>query len=385
MLKRASHFLLATALVGGAYFATFVYQPAPPAEEGGGSSVRAAQGTGGEGGRAHAVVVTTQSVDVTPYQDVFQSIGTVRANSRVLVQNEVAGKVLSSELAANAEVAAGDTLVRLEDRAATLALRTANAELAEAEDALKRLETLESQGSSAVTSVQISEARTAVEIARANVETAEYELEQRNITAPIAGRLGLSDIETGAYLGVGAEIVTITNLDSLRVDFTLPDRALDFLTPGLLLDVRLPTRPGSVYQAEITGVDTEIDSETRQIAVEARIDSDAVPVLPGSVVTIVASRPSMPAPSVPSLAITWSRDGAGVWTVTNDKVSRVPVDILHRSGDTVWLDADLDASMRVVVEGTQKLREGVTIATPDSAVAPTASRSREVAELDDGE
>ncbi|MDB6179389.1 efflux RND transporter periplasmic adaptor subunit [Paracoccus sp. Z330] len=363
MLKHVSQILLATSLVAGTYYATFVYQP--DSESGAQQMAEGRPGGGGSGGRPS--IVETQQVAVTPYQDVFQAIGTVRANSRVLVQNEVAGKVLSSDLSPNTEVTQGDTLIRLEDRAATLSLRTARAELTEAEDALSRLETLASQGSSAVSSVQISEARTAVEIARANVETAEYELEQRSITAPIAGRLGLSDIEVGAYLGVGTEIVTITNLDDLRVDFSLPDRALDFLDAGLVLDVLLPTRPGTVYSAEVTGIDTEIDPETRQIDVEARIDSQAIPVLPGSVVTIIATRPSAPAPSVPSLAVSWGRQGASVWAVRDGSATRVPVEILHRDGDTVWLDADLADGTEIVVEGTQKVQEGGTVMTPDDA------------------
>lgn len=309
MLKSASHILLAAALVAGAYYATFVHQPAEVTEA---QTALSGQGGGAgpaRGGAPRPAIVTTQPVSVVPYQDVFQAIGTVRSTSRVRVQNEVAGKVVSSELRANAEVVKGDTLIRLEDRAATLALRTAQAELAEAEDALKRLETLDAQGSAAVSPVQISEARTAVEIARTNVETAQYQLDQRNITAPISGSLGLSDIEVGTYLAVGTEIVTITNLDKLRVDFSLPDRALDFLAAGLEVDLRVPTRPGTVYKAVVTGVDTEIDPETRQIDVEARIDSSDIPVLPGSVVTVFASRPSVPAPSVPSLAVTWSNEG----------------------------------------------------------------------------
>ncbi|WP_372801272.1 efflux RND transporter periplasmic adaptor subunit [Paracoccus seriniphilus] len=395
MLKSASHILLAAALVAGAYYATFLHQPAEvteaqtalPGQGGGAGSAR--------GGAPRPAIVTTQPVSVVPYQDVFQAIGTVRSTSQVRVQNEVAGKVVSSELRANAEVVKGDTLIRLEDRAATLALRTAQAELAEAEDALTRLETLDAQGSAAVSPVQISEARTAVEIARTNVETAQYQLDQRNITAPISGSLGLSDIEVGTYLAVGTEIVTITNLDKLRVDFSLPDRALDFLAAGLEVDLRVPTRPGTVYKAVVTGVDTEIDPETRQIDVEARIDSSDIPVLPGSVVTVFASRPSVPAPSVPSLAVTWSNEGASVWAVREGLATRVPVQILHRDGDTVWLDAALENGSEVVVEGTQKLREGSPVMTPADArersqpardkTTSAKARKMDIAGLNDGE
>lgn len=347
-------------------------------------AAQAGQAGGGGRGRDAAATVTTARVSVRPYTDVFSAIGTVRAEDRVQILSEVSGKVVSTRLVPNSEVAAGDPLVVLEDRAEQLQVRIAAAQLKETEDTLRRMESLHDSGSAAVSDVQVQEAATAVDIARTSLEVAEYDLTRRTIAAPIAGQIGLSDIEVGQLLTSGSEVATITNLAKLRVAFTLPDRALDFVRRGLAVDLGVPTKPGAVYAAEVVGVDTEIDPATRQIKVEARISSDDMPVLPGSVVSVRARRPSQPAPSVPALAVTWSREGAGVWLLRDGVTTRVPVQILHRSGDRIWLEGGLADGDEIVVEGTQKVREGGGVSVLRSA-EPDDDRVSENDRTDNGE
>jgi RND family efflux transporter MFP subunit len=369
--------LLAGLMVGGTWAA--VTQVDWAALTGGAEQAGPEGGLPGGGGRPggrggdRAAVVRLAEVEVRPYADRFETFGTLRAVRQVTVQAEVAGRITEVLATPNAEVTAGDALVRLDDAVTTLEQRTARAQLAEVEQALARLETLSSNGSAAVSGSQVETARTAVEVARVAVDRAAHDLEARTVTAPISGRLGLTNLQEGAYVAVGTEIARITDLDSLVVDFSLPDRALDFLAPGLRANIVLTTQPGTVHSAEVMAVDTVIDATTRQIAVEARLDAPGAAVLPGSVVTVRVERPSSPAPAVPALAITWSREGAGVWAVVEGRTTRVPVEILHRSGDTVWLNAALEDGAQVVVEGVQKVSEGTPVSEPGTSPAAQAT------------
>ncbi|MCZ4262080.1 efflux RND transporter periplasmic adaptor subunit [Limimaricola sp. G21655-S1] len=375
MMKTFGSLLVAALLVSGAWWIGF--GPETGAEEAPAESAMPIRGPGGAGGGGRAALVSTQPVEFIPYEDVYQAIGTVRAGHRVQVQSQVSGQVTESLIETGAEVEAGTPLLRLDDRVQQLALRTAKAGLAEALSTLSRYEALADGGNAAVTEVQVAEARTAVEIAAAAVEGAEHDLSERVIVAPIGGHLGMSEIERGTAISVGTDIVTISDLDEMRVSFSLPDRALGSLAPGVEVAMSLPTRPGTVYEAVISAVDTEIDPSTRQIAVEARLDAAQVPVLPGSVVNVVLAQPSDPAPSVAALAVTWSREGAGVWLDEDGTARRVPVEILHRAGDAVWLDAPLEPGARVVVEGTQKIREGGAIATATRQAPPEEGETGE--------
>ncbi|PSK86354.1 biotin/lipoyl-binding protein [Limimaricola soesokkakensis] len=137
------------------------------------------RGPGGAGGGGRAALVTTQPVEFIPYEDIYQAIGTVRAGHRVQVQSQVSEQVTEGLIEIGAEVEAGTPLLRLDDRVQQLALRTAKAELAEAQSPLARYEALPDGGNVAVTDVLIAEARTAVEIAAAAMEGAGHDLSER--------------------------------------------------------------------------------------------------------------------------------------------------------------------------------------------------------------
>lgn len=121
--------------------------------------------------------------------------------------------------------------------------------------------------------------------------------------------------------------------------------------------------PGRVFEGIVEGFERQIDSTTRTIKVRAMVDNAEGLMLPGMIFNVVLSRENAPLPSVPAVALTWSREGASVWVVEDGKAQTVSAAIRHRANDTVWLEADLKPGQQVVVEGVQKLREGAAVVT----------------------
>ena len=76
---------------------------------------------------------------------------------------------------------------------------------------------------------------------------------------------------------------------------------------------------------------------------------------------------SDPLPSLPATAITWSRAGSAIWIDADGTAEQLPVTILFRQGDMVWIDAEIAQGTMVVTEGAQKLRPGAQISTPGGA------------------
>tara|TARA_R110002124_G_scaffold80518_8_gene213067 strand:- start:18070 stop:19269 length:1200 start_codon:yes stop_codon:yes gene_type:complete len=367
-MKHFVSLLVAAVLVGGTYFWTFVYDgsgsPTPEAADqprGGGGE--AGRGGGGGRGANQAAVVTLASVKVEPFTDLFSALGTVQADARVRVLSEASGRVTAVAMTPNIKVEAGALLVSLNDEIEKIAVRTAGIQLQQSQETLVRYQKLATSGT--LTNTSLADAQVAVEIAQATLDKAEYELAQRSIVAPIAGTPGLTDIQLGAYLNTGTQIVTLTNTDNLVVEFSLPDRAGDLLRPGYPVRVTSPSRPGAVLEGEITAYDNEIDPQTRLIGVKARFANVAGALQPGAIVNVLVTNTNEPLPSIPVSALTWSRDGASVWVSTDGKVRQVPVIVRSRQDDTVWLDAALQDGEQIVTEGVQKLREGSQIVTLD--------------------
>lgn len=366
-MKHILSLLIAAALIGGTYFFTFVYDGGGTPEQANASAPTgraspAGQRRGGRGGN-QAATVTLASVNVEPYTDLFSALGNVKADARVRVLSETSGRVTAVHMVPNVRIEAGSLLVSLNDELEKIAVRTAQIQLRQAQETLSRYEKLASTGT--LTNISLADAQVAVDIAQAALDKANYDLEQRSIVAPIDGTPGLTDVQVGAFLNAGAELVTLTNTDNLTVEFTLPDRASELLRPGYPVQVTAPSRPGAVLEGEITAYDNEIDPETRLIGARARFANVGRVLQPGSIVNVLVSNTNDPLPSVPVSALTWSREGATVWVANDGKVSKVSVVVRSRENDMVWLDADLEDGTQIVIEGVQKLREGSQIVTQE--------------------
>ena len=274
--------------------------------------------------------------------------------------------MVETALHANQMVEKGDVLLRLDDRTQRLALEIAQANRDQAQATVTRYEGLRSNGSSIVTDVAFADARIALRLTEANVGLAEVALDDRTITAPISGQLGLSDVSVGDRVSSGDAIVTIDDSTSLLATFEVPERSIGLLSEGKRVFVSTPTYAGRIFEGEITAFDSRLDSVTRSATVEAEIDNPEGLLLAGMTFAIRMTEDTDALPVVPATAITWDRTGGGVWIVEEGRVRRVAVTIRYREGDQVWVESDAPLGAQIVAEGASKLREGAQVTDADA-------------------
>jgi len=302
-----------------------------------------------------------------PFEDTFRAIGSSEAVQSATVTADVSGRIVAVNLSPNADVAKGDILVQLDARAATLSLETAQSQLEQATATVARYERLQQAGNLTVTDVTLSEARLALRLAEVAVAQAELALDDLTIRAPISGKIGLSDARVGDFITANSPIVTIDNASALLVEFELPERSVNFLTLGREVTLETPSLTGRHFDGEVTSFDSRIDDVTRSVTVQARVENADNVLWPGMTFTARLSDLSAPLLVVPTTAITWSRDGASIWFEDEGKAQSIPVTILHRRDENVWLDVDLPAGTMIVTEGAHKLRTGSAITDANAA------------------
>lgn len=362
-MKKLGTLLIAGALILGAY----VYSFGLPASLSGSSQ---AEGPGSEGpvragggprrgGGATSVV--TAELGLQPHSDILRAIGSTVAQRSVDVVTSVSGMVAETFIEANSEVVVGDILVQLDDRTERLNLEIAQAEMDQAKQSVARFDRL--SGSAAVTEVDVADAQVAAHLAEANLGLAKVALEDRTIRAPISGRLGLSDVEVGDRLSSDQIIVTIDDVETLLIQFELPERSIGLLAIGRPILANTPVFRGRTFEGKVSAFDSRLDAVTRSVTVRAQIDNPDRKLWSGMTFSVRMIDETDPLPTVPATAITWNRQGSGVWVNQDNVVSRVPVTILYRDGDEVWIETDLPEGTSIVTEGAQKLREGAAISS----------------------
>lgn len=323
--------------------------PAP----GDGPAADPAARRGGGGGPARVVAAEARTEVL---RDVVTAIGSARGAQSVALSPGVSGRITALRVEAGQMVAAGETVAELDAEAARLAVERAELVLADAEATVARLDRLAASG--ATTDLQRQDAALVRRTAELGLRAARRDLSEHAVTAPVAGYVGLIEVQTGDLVTPATEITRIEDRSSLIVDFRVPERVVALIRPGDTVEARPLSDPDRSLTGRISAIDNRVDETSRTLRVQAAIANDDDSLRSGMAFRIALAFTGATYPAVDPLAIQWGAEGAFVWILREGRAQRLPVRILQRNADAVLVEAALTPGDLVVTEGVQALRPG---------------------------
>ncbi|HSS64814.1 MAG TPA: efflux RND transporter periplasmic adaptor subunit, partial [Gammaproteobacteria bacterium] len=297
------------------------------------------------------------------------SVGSLVASRGVYVTTEVAGQVETISFDSGQAVASGVPLVQLDASVdqADLAGLVAEAKLAEVE--FRRGEDLLEKRN--ISRAEYDRLQAQLAFARAQVAAKRAQINEKTIRAPFDGWLGIRQVDVGEYLAPGARIVLLQDLSPIYVDYTLPERYVDLLSPGLSVEVTVQGYGEEIFHGRVSALDPGVDPGTRALRIRATLDNPTGRLRPGmfaEVKTLVGeSRGVM---TLPRTAIAFAPYGDTVFKIVDENgqptVQRIPVKTGEDRDDRVQILDGLASGDRVVNAGQLKLRNGQTIQIDNS-------------------
>lgn len=236
-----------------------------------------------------AAPVSTYTVKPTDWTPEIEAIGTVSAIQGVELAVEVAGIVKDIPFGANEDVEQGAPLLQLDDAIEKADIVAAKAQDVLMDQTLARARTLSTRGVGAVSSVDEAEAASLAK--KAEIAKLQAVMEQKLLKAPFKGTVGIPRIELGQYLSPGTVVVTLQNLDTMRVDFTIPEQTLSEVKVGQPIRLGLTDNDIS-FKGEITAIEPRIDPATRLISVRAKVDNPDGKLRPGQFAQVRVTLPT---------------------------------------------------------------------------------------------
>lgn len=333
------------------------FAPSADATAGAGQS-GASGGQGGQRGGQEALVVVAPVAEGL-VNDRLTAIGTGQAARTVSVRTLVSGQIAEIPVRPGSKVERGDVLIQLDAAEAELAVERARLTVNDARARAERLQSL--VASRAVSSVEADQAQNALDAAEVALRQAELELSRRTVTAPISGSLGILAVDTGDYVTSQTEIASIDDRSEILIEFFVPERFTAGMEIGKKVTASAVSRPGEVFEGEISAVDNRVDEASRTLRVRARIANDDDTLRAGMSFEVSVAFEGERWPAVDPLAIQWDSTGAYVWQITDGKAQRVNVAIIQRNSDSVLVRADLVSGDEVVTEGVQSVRPGSAV------------------------
>ena len=199
-----------------------------------------------------SVAVATIKARSEAWEPRIDAVGSVRASQGVEVTTEIAGQVDAVLFQSGEDVKSGQVLVRLKAEADTALLRSLEAE---AELARSTFERDKRQFAvKAISQAGLDGAQADLKSRQAQVAQQSAMLEKKTIRAPFGGRIGISTVAPGQYLNPGDRIVTLQAIDSVYVDFFLPQQDIARIAVEQPVTVISNTYPDSPFQGRISAV-----------------------------------------------------------------------------------------------------------------------------------
>ncbi len=325
---------------------------------------------------AAPIPVETITTEAIAWKPMISAIGTINAAQGVELTVESAGILREIGFEANADVEAGQVLLRLDDEVQKADLAAARSRLELDRTTLARERELQSRG--VASESRFDQALAAYSSAEAQLARAEAVIAQRRLIAPFDGTIGLPRVDPGAYVSPGTIIATLQDLDRMRVDFSLPEQTLPSLFIGQGLQARIDGE-ARAFNGEITGIDPRVDPGSRMVAVRGRIDNPERALTPGQFTRLQIDLPVEDGViAVPQSAVTISLYGDFVYVVRPREkdpdmleARQVFVTPGRRSNGDIEIVRGLDVGERIIVSGQNRLsnRAPVTLAETRAPVA----------------
>ena len=325
----------------------------------------------------------------------LEGLGRVQASNTVIIRALVGGQVKSINFADGQTVAAGALLAQIDPRPLQetvdqdkAVVARDQASLSNAEADLKRYLPLAGQG--IVSTQQVATQRSLVaqlhgtvggDIAGLNRD--QVQLSYTNITAPVAGVLGLRMIDAGNIVSLTdpGGIVVLTQIQPVTVLFPIPQTNLPDVQlrqnaagpAGLMVEAWTQDGSRKLDQGRLAALSNQVDIGSGTIALEGRFPNAQRTLWPGASITarlVLDTRHS--ALTVPASALDQGPRGSFVWVIGQDgTVKSTPVQVQQVIHGTS-LVTGLSAGEKVVTDGQYGLTDGATVAVQDATASGAA-------------
>lgn len=345
--------LSAIVLIVGGYF-VYTRLIAPPPKMNSAPTPSAGEQARSGGGRALPV-----SVYIASYFDISDGVvrvGSLLPNETVDLASQTSGKVILINFQEGEWVGKGALLVKIDDLDLQAQLTRAEHQFALASERLRRQQILFERD--AVSREAFDQAQTDYNLIEADIELLKVRIDRTEIRAPFSGIVGFRTISLGAYLQAGARVATLTDISTLKLEFSIPERNVFQKLEGA---TAIFTVAGSEkeYFAKVYAIDPVIEGRTRTIGLRALYDNRDGVLRPGMMATI-AINPERTAVSllVPSEAVIPDVEGRTVWLVRNNRAVQVPVQTGTRTADKVEILEGVVRGDTVITSGLLQVRQG---------------------------
>src|SRR5437899_12009303 len=325
-----------------------------------------------------ATTVSSATVKEEDWAPTLSAVGSLSAVQGAIIAAELGGVVSDIKFENGGVAKKGDVIMKLDASQEEALLRSAEAEAELGRQDLERTRGLASQ--KVVSKAELDAAESKFNRLNAVVDQMRSNIRKKTLVAPFDGQLGIRQVNVGQMINAGQQVVQLTSLDRLYVDFALPEQHLSKLTKDLEVRVRADALPGREFKGKLTAINSMLDPVTRNVPLQATFENPDHALHPGMFAKVDVMLPETKKTIViPGSAVSYAPYGDSVFVIEKQKDPKTGKESLvlrqqfvrigETRGDFVSVTQGLKGGEEVVGTGVFKLRNGMVV-TINNELAP---------------
>lgn len=331
-------------------------------------------GAGGaaEGQMPPTIVETARPV-VENVVDHVTAVGTLRAAESVTIRPEVAGLIERVHFEEGQTVKANDPLFTLDASLIRAEVNEWEATVAQSKRDTERTRELVDRKLAAISDLDAKRAQ--LEVDQARLSSARTRLAKTVIRAPFTGVAGLRHVSPGEYVQIGQELVSLVQLDPIKLDFRVPESALSRISTGQRVRIAVDAYPGETFEGEVYAIAPQLDTSGRSVELRATIANPEGRLRPGLFARVeleTAAREN--ALLVPEEALWPVGDKQYVYVVEDGAAKLVEVVTGVRQAGRVEITSGIDRDDVVITAGQIKIGPGMPVQPLEAEAGGAAAR-----------
>ena len=316
--------------------------------------------------RGRVYPVEVQEVEVGKMSKVLNSIGTLVAYQSVDIKTDMPGRVKKILFSDGFLVKKDEILIEFEDD-----LQKAKLKQAEANYALNKAKfdrTQELHGKQYTSAKDKDKDLAELKQSEAQLDIARVELAKTKLIAPFDGGVGImKNISVGSYVQPNTDIVTLVNLNPIKVDFKIPGAYLKAIQVGQKVKISVDGYDGESVEGEIEAIDSKVDAVGHGLVLRAKITSQDGTLKPGlfaRVSVVIGENPK--SLIIPEKALERNGNEEFVLVVANGTAAKKQVITGVKENGRVEILKGLRAKEQVIISGQQTVRDGYPVSVSKS-------------------
>lgn len=295
------------------------------------------------------------------FESSFSFLGTFEPYRQNTIGSDAQGKIVRLTIEEGDHVAQGTVIAKVDDELLQLQLQNAEVAIEGQKNDDNRYSNLAKDN--AVAGVQVEKTKLGLRTAEIQKKQIQKQLRSTTITAPFAGVITKKMVDLGSVIGGGTPLVEITDISSLKLTVSVPERDILKFKMNQTVQVKADIYGQRTFEGRVTNVSVQAD-KSHNFKVQITVKNSQQELMAGMYGSVsLSNSQSVTAMAIPRKALVGSSKNPQVYVIRNGKAILTSFNAGTSDGDYIEVISGILRTDRIVVKGQVNLQNNSKVKT----------------------